>query len=161
MDSYLEHYGRKGMKWYQHIYGTEDSRAKYSKGNRSKRRTKRPMTREEILRNPQALYKHQNEFTTKEIQDALTRFRALNDLQTIAEGEKAVTNIFDMMDGIGKKTSKTITVYNNFANIWNTFKPKDKPPLKLIPTGNKNNQNNQDSDDENKKNTKKKDTKKK
>ena len=29
-DTELYHYGRKGMKWYQHIYGEEDSRAKYS-----------------------------------------------------------------------------------------------------------------------------------
>ena len=27
--SYLEHYGRMGMKWYQHIYGEADGRAKY------------------------------------------------------------------------------------------------------------------------------------
>ena len=133
MDSYLEHYGRKGMKWYQHIYGTEDSRAKYSKGNRSKRRTKRPMTREEILRNPRALYKHQDEFTTKEIQDAITRFRAIDDLQTIADGREAVSSIFDTMDNVGKKTKSTVTLYNGFANIWNTFKPSDKPPLKIIP----------------------------
>lgn len=29
-DDYLEHYGREGMKWYQHIFGEKDSRAKYS-----------------------------------------------------------------------------------------------------------------------------------
>ena len=29
--SYLEHYGRKGMKWYQHLFGDEDSRGKYNK----------------------------------------------------------------------------------------------------------------------------------
>lgn len=28
---YLEHYGRLGMKWYQHIYGEADGRAKYNK----------------------------------------------------------------------------------------------------------------------------------
>lgn len=28
--SYLEHYGRKGMKWYQHLFGEADSRAQYS-----------------------------------------------------------------------------------------------------------------------------------
>lgn len=27
----LEHYGRKGMHWYQHIFGREDGRARYSK----------------------------------------------------------------------------------------------------------------------------------
>lgn len=26
----LYHFGRKGMKWYQHIFGDEDSRAKYA-----------------------------------------------------------------------------------------------------------------------------------
>lgn len=26
----LEHYGRLGMKWYQHIYGDQDGRAKYA-----------------------------------------------------------------------------------------------------------------------------------
>ena len=26
---YLEHYGRLGMKWYEHKYGKEDGRAKY------------------------------------------------------------------------------------------------------------------------------------
>lgn len=29
MDDYLEHYGRLGMKWYQHRFGEVDSRAKY------------------------------------------------------------------------------------------------------------------------------------
>lgn len=33
--SELMHYGRKGMKWYQHIFGDQDSRAKYSKGSDS------------------------------------------------------------------------------------------------------------------------------
>lgn len=28
--SYLAHYGRKGMRWYQHIFGDNDPRAKYS-----------------------------------------------------------------------------------------------------------------------------------
>ena len=30
-NSELYHYGRKGMKWYQHIYGEADSRGKYNK----------------------------------------------------------------------------------------------------------------------------------
>ena len=36
MEDYLEHYGRKGMHWYQHIFGEADERAKYkSTGIRS------------------------------------------------------------------------------------------------------------------------------
>lgn len=34
---YLEHYGVKGMKWYQHIFGDLDSRAKYSKKKSEKK----------------------------------------------------------------------------------------------------------------------------
>lgn len=32
---YLEHYGRLGMKWYKHIFGDEDSRAKYNSSEKS------------------------------------------------------------------------------------------------------------------------------
>ena len=32
----LEHYGRMGMKWYQHIYGEEDGRAMYMRKNSDK-----------------------------------------------------------------------------------------------------------------------------
>lgn len=33
---YLEHYGRLGMKWYQHKYGDADSRTKYAEKNHKK-----------------------------------------------------------------------------------------------------------------------------
>lgn len=149
MSKYLQHSGRKGMKWYQHIYGKEDSRAQYSKSGSSKNKSnnsnadgsskqkmvKRPMTREEIMRSPQALYKHRDEFTTEELQKAIQRFRVINDLETIAEGEKAVGSIFDTMNGVSKKTTTGVNMYNQFANIWNTFKPDDKPALRIVPTG--------------------------
>lgn len=32
----LYHYGVRGMKWYQHLFGKDDSRAKYAKGSRSR-----------------------------------------------------------------------------------------------------------------------------
>lgn len=38
---YLEHYGRRGMKWYQHIYGEEDSRAAYNKSSNTDKKTKK------------------------------------------------------------------------------------------------------------------------
>lgn len=36
MSNYLAHYGRKGMKWYQHIFGDEDPRARYGRKNLKK-----------------------------------------------------------------------------------------------------------------------------
>lgn len=35
---YLEHYGRKGMKWYQHLFGDYQSGAKYAKQGTEKRK---------------------------------------------------------------------------------------------------------------------------
>lgn len=35
-DDFLEHYGRKGQKWYQHIFGDRDPRAAYFKGDSDK-----------------------------------------------------------------------------------------------------------------------------
>lgn len=35
----LEHYGRKGMHWYQHIFGDEQSHAKYAKGSSDNKKT--------------------------------------------------------------------------------------------------------------------------
>lgn len=36
MSNYLAHYGRKGMKWYQHIFGDSDPRARYGRKNLKK-----------------------------------------------------------------------------------------------------------------------------
>ena len=35
-EDYLEHYGRLGMKWYQHKFGEEDGRAQYTQKIRDK-----------------------------------------------------------------------------------------------------------------------------
>lgn len=40
-DDFLEHYGRKGMKWYQHIFGDVDIRAAYHAKKSSKTDTKK------------------------------------------------------------------------------------------------------------------------
>lgn len=42
---FLEHYGRKGMHWYQHIYGDVDTRGKYRQVRRETRRDIRETNR--------------------------------------------------------------------------------------------------------------------
>lgn len=39
IEDYLAHYGRKGMKWYQHIFGERQSNAKYNKSNKEDYKT--------------------------------------------------------------------------------------------------------------------------
>ena len=34
IEDYFAHYGRKGMKWYQHIFGERQSHAKYNKSRK-------------------------------------------------------------------------------------------------------------------------------
>lgn len=101
--AHLEHYGRKGMKWYQHIFGEEQSHAKYAqgKGSTSKKKSSKPSgkattksvkkakkdskiaqlkkqaaekRRKEILKDPTKLYKYRNEFTKEEIDKAMQTF---------------------------------------------------------------------------------------
>ena len=38
-DLSLEHYGRKGMKWYENIFGEKDDRAAYANGGKGKNKT--------------------------------------------------------------------------------------------------------------------------
>lgn len=38
-DDTLEHYGRKGMKWYENIFGEKDDRAAYANGGKGKNKT--------------------------------------------------------------------------------------------------------------------------
>ena len=40
IEDYLAHYGRKGMKWYEHIFGKLQSHAKYNKGGKKTETTK-------------------------------------------------------------------------------------------------------------------------
>ena len=143
MDTYLEHYGRKGMKWYKHIFGESDSRAEYSSrrgSSGSKDSTKRKLTpgeKERILKDSKKLYKNKDQFTTKEIEDAVRRYRAINELERVSNGKKAVNQFFDVMNDVNKKTSTGINFYNNFAKIWNAFSPEDTMDFKVIGQKNK------------------------
>lgn len=154
----LEHYGRKGMKWYEHIFGKEQSHAKYSKsssGSSSNKKATKDAKREEkrqakaekkeadakkkaeiaaakkeeerkkILSKPSKLYKHRNEFTYEEIQDALKKFKWEQELSTYAKnqtsdiqrfmdtGAKFVQSMFNI-------TVNSINLYNQAARIMNT-----------------------------------------
>lgn len=56
----LEHYGRLGMKWYQHIFGDKDDRAKYTikRKNASDTRVRStPVKNEEIRLKKDLIFK--------------------------------------------------------------------------------------------------------
>lgn len=92
---YLEHHGIPGMRWgvrrYQNSDGslTNAGRKRYGDGiakSRSERKAakaqaKAAKRREKILNNPKLLKKHLNEYSDKEINDALKRFDQMSRLE--------------------------------------------------------------------------------
>ena len=79
----LRHYGILGQKWgvrrYQNSDGslTSAGRARYSskaEAMAEKQASKAARRKEKILNNPRLLRKHMNEFSEKEIEDALNKF---------------------------------------------------------------------------------------
>lgn len=148
-DSAIEHSGRKGMKWYQHIYGEPDSRAKYaSKGSNSGNssssssaskiiKSNKP-SKEEILMDPDLVFKYRSDFTKDELKDAVDRFRLENEVQKISierrnQGVKKVTGIMDMagdtVEEINKKGQAAVGIWNTFAGIYNVVKAPNAIPL--------------------------------
>lgn len=155
----LEHYGRKGMKWYQHIYGDDPAKRKRStirsdstssktaaKGRTdiSKKREERLAKKErkekerleeeakkqakrraDNLRSPSKLYKHRNEYTQEEINNALKRFEWEKKLKDYSKAELQSGKEF--IDRAVSYTISAINLYNQAARITNSFGLSDKP----------------------------------
>lgn len=144
-EDYLEHYGRKGMKWYQHIFGKEASanRAKkkrvkaMQKGKKKAAAARKKKAEEEkkaaakkqaILRSPSKLYKNRYDFSQEEINAALKNFeweKKLNDYSAarIEVAAKQAQN-FIKLAGSG------IAGYNYIASVYNAFN-EDNPIPKI------------------------------
>lgn len=154
----LEHYGRKGMKWYQSIYGSKDKKSSGSSKNRPKtpmqqrleerkkaREKKRSeqaakrvekqkqreiKKREEILRNPTKLYKYRNEFTQDEINNALRRFEWEKKLNDYSINQLERGKKY--LDAAFNTVNSGINIYNAAARIANTMN-KDEKPWPYVP----------------------------
>lgn len=152
----LEHYGRKGMKWYQHIFGEAQSHAKYAKGKKSKKSNveKKPSRaekrqakkaaeeqkrREQILRDPKQLYKYRNQFTREEIDEAMKTFEWEKRLRSYVTDKnessvKAMEQGKRIVQAATGVISGGIGAYNQTARIVNTFKDGKKVPyIEAIP----------------------------
>lgn len=153
-DECLEHYGRKGMKWYQSIYGSKDkgsssgSRPKKPQNSWQKMAAERSETRakkkserdaqkverekkrqierrERILKNPTKLYKHRYEFTQDEINSALKQFEWEKKLNEYSVNQLERGKKY--LDVAFNTVNSSINIYNAAARIANTFNPDDKP----------------------------------
>lgn len=150
---FLEHYGREGMKWYQHIYGKEQSHAKYatkkgsgksgtSKAQKQKERqekkakeaeAKAAARREKIKQSPTKLYKHRREFTKAEIDEAMKTFEWEKRLQGFSSEElKHGAAYIDTMTTYVKNLSNLYNAGAHVFNAYSSFVDKRMDPLPII-----------------------------
>lgn len=136
----LYHHGVKGMKWgvrrskeqlgYKRIRKRQRESSNFRK-NKKKTKTKAfrdkektQKRREEILKSPSKLYKHRNEFTKQEIDDAIRRYeweRRLSDFSTyeLNAGKRYVDTMLGYAD-------TGIKAYNTAAKVYNTVNRSGK-----------------------------------
>ena len=109
----LTHYGRKGMKWYQHIYGPVQAVAQYAKKAKAKhdekKQSKWETKKEAIIRSGDAkkIDKYKNYLSDDEMKRATNRLDSSGKLNT-AIGKKQVEKNKDM---------SAQEIINNFSNF--------------------------------------------
>lgn len=85
VDEFMAHSGVLGMKW-----GHRKAETSTSTGGSTKKthaELKEMARREKILKSPSKLYRHRNEFTQKEIDDAMKTMRLERELRSLTRDE--------------------------------------------------------------------------
>lgn len=110
----------------------KEARAKAKEEKEAARKEKR---RQDILNNPTKLYKHRNEFTYEEIQQAMQKFKWEKELSGYSKD--FIDAGAGFIESVNKSLENGIKVYNNAARIANTIIDKDKDGFRfpLIDTG--------------------------
>lgn len=85
---FLQHYGRKGMKWYQRIFTKYKEHQQKSKAKKSaKEEKKKSVTKEEVLksRNPKTVAKNLDKLSDQEVRDILARMKWETEIKKLAK----------------------------------------------------------------------------
>ena len=109
-EEYLAHYGVKGMKWYQNIFG--DKRKKSSKKETIKETPEQ--RRERILKStdPKEIYKNRDVLSTIELTDRINRINTERKLAEIAASERSTgQQKIDKVLKTGKTMNEIYQVY--------------------------------------------------
>lgn len=145
----LEHYGRLGMKWGQHIFGRDEAKSKKQKRTRIERvkarlaRKKAKMEaaeakkkakaeaalakkkaadekrRKEILSDPTKLYKYRKNFSQEEINQAIKQFEWEQKLNDLSV--KKIEAGKKRVQAIAGTLSSVVGGYNTVASVVNAF----------------------------------------
>lgn len=126
MDNYehsdvLYHYGRKGMKWYQNIFGKKSSAAK-AKSTEDKEKKKEETIEEKktrILKSHDAekVYKNKDLFTDKELQEAFLRLNMERNIKNlIPEKVSKGKKFLNAYSSTGKTVKEVVDTTESFYN---------------------------------------------
>lgn len=145
MSAELVHAGIKGQKWgfrrFQNPDGTWTEAGKLRYGSRAEKREARKVAKEneriqneiaaaaerrkKILENPAELKKHLDEFSDKEIADAIKKFETSRKLADISKAD--LQRAEQYFNSIANILGSSVRGYNSVAAIINTFiKDADK-----------------------------------
>lgn len=124
----LCHYGRKGMKWYQNIFGKDGTilgKKKQETTELSKEEKK-----EKVLKSRSAaeLYKNADLFTTQELRSAYDRLNLERNIHNlipaeVSKGKKFVNSTSVLSNALGNTASMVnngMNMYNNVAKVLNS-----------------------------------------
>lgn len=143
-DDELEHYGRKGMKWYQHIFGKEAAatrkrnkqlkkarKARQKKAEAAKKAAKQEekkrAQRAKYLSDPGKLYKHRAEFSSEDIEQAMKRF---DWEQKVRQNYmNRTTYAATVVGNYIKLAGNVVAGYNTAASVYNAWFPDEPLPV--------------------------------
>lgn len=134
---YLMHYGRKGMKWGEHIFGKIKTNKTVKKQRKDEaEKVDIAKRKEEIIKSRSAkqLYDNADLFTTNELFEAYNRLALEKKIKTLAptevsKGQKFIDKFDAMSKNVSKLTNAGVDLYNMTAKLYNTFTEdgKDNP----------------------------------
>ncbi len=106
LGDYLAHFGRKGMKWYQHIFGEFQSAAKYAKGKGNPAQKKAPAKTEKSVSKPKEKKQNHKKMSNEELQKRIDRMsleKQYLDLnkETRTNGKRFVDTFLKTMEKTG------------------------------------------------------------
>lgn len=139
----LYHHGILGMSWGHRNgppYPIPSGRHSAAEKREMKKAKKEARRKKVHSRDAHTMYKYRDEFTTKEINDALDRFGAEKKLTELTKPDLYYTvnmgaKYAKSLAGI---TTDGIKVYNSVVDVMNTFAPReDGRPYKRIETKDK------------------------
>lgn len=127
MDNYehsdvLYHYGRKGMKWYQNIFGKKNKGAAKGKSDTDKEKEKEESLEEKKARilkshSPEKVYKNKDLFTDKELQEAFLRLNMERNIKNmIPEKVSRGKQFLNTYSNTGKTVKELVDTTESFYN---------------------------------------------